>query len=638
MEEASRIPSSFARGYSPVLRKLLWTRGYQAEEAVDAFLNPSLSQLPTPIDSLLDHREAIQILLKARERKDRVVVYGDYDVDGTTSTALLVSILKEWGWNIGYFIPHRIREGYGVTAAGVESMLSREADCKVVITCDCGIASHEGIAILKNKGIGVVVTDHHEVPATRVSADAVLNPKQLDCNYPFKKLAGVGVAFLLIVGLRRALELRDYALAPWLDLVAIGTVCDCAELVGANRALVSLGLDRVRTSSRLGIQALLNQVNLKNSRKMKSQDLGFLIGPRLNAAGRVGEPDLGIRTLLADTPGEAAFLVGQLEEQNSLRRRMQDEQVARAIAMAEEAFRKAPTQKGVIVSDSSFHLGVVGLVASKLVERFERPACVLAKLDDEHELANLTGGVSANTLWKGSLRAPGGYHLAAALEKLKELNPSLLKSAGGHALAAGVAMEDSSQAEFRHLFELAMSEQAESKVSVSGVEELEWDHFEPAMLLEALDAFEPFGIGNPPFMCRVNSFSIERVQRMKEIHVKLWGKPRRSSGAAFSVLQFKTPYVTLWQSLERGGVADIDFLAEVAENEWNGKRSLELRLKQLLQVRVDGQVKQIHFDAIEQSRQSDASREGESLRQAKGRSNSDSAQSGRGKSKRPLPV
>ena len=276
MSSGANVPKDFQPDLSLNLRQFLWARGFRQSDEVQKFLFPKLNDIVHPESLLLDLDEAIKILLKAKEQNQKVLIFGDYDVDGTTSTALLFQTLRDWGWRVDWFIPHRIEEGYGISIEAVNKLKSVQPDFDVLISCDCGISSFEGIQALRDWNKKVIVTDHHECPPERVAAHAVLNPKQSACLYPEKNLAGVGVAFLLILGLRRAIGAKDYSLHSQLELVAIGSVCDLAELKGANRILVKAGLNRLRQTENHGLRALFQMAGVQTS-SLKSRDLGFLI-------------------------------------------------------------------------------------------------------------------------------------------------------------------------------------------------------------------------------------------------------------------------------------------------------------------------------------------------------------------------
>ncbi|MDB5038989.1 MAG: Single-stranded-DNA-specific exonuclease RecJ [Bacteriovoracaceae bacterium] len=602
--------SSFLPDAPALLREVLWKRGFRSNDEATRFLYPSLSAIPSPLESLKDLPEAISLLLKARDTKDLVVIFGDYDVDGTTSTVLLYTVFKEWKLNVDFFIPHRVNEGYGVTLKAAKKLLKEKPETKLIVTCDCGVASFEGIEFLRSQNISVIVTDHHEVPSTRVNANAVLNPKQKDCHYPDKKLAGVGVAFLLVIGLRRALDLKDFSLSSWLDLVAVGTVCDVAELTGANRIFVRLGLQKLQTTERQGFKVMLRNQGLEGN-VLKSRDLGFVIGPRLNAAGRIGEPTLGVNALLAKTEAEAYEYVSVLEKHNTERRELQASQMKEALEIAEKKLRATPHLKTIVIADPTFHLGIVGLLAARIAENFKRPACVLTELQDEHALADFEG---RSGIWKGSLRTPPGHHLSEALAAIRIRSPELLLSGGGHALAAGVAISYKDLSLFEAEFEHAISHQV--KIHIPTIVDARLGS--PSKLQEVISLLEPFGNGNPPPLLLVEDFKLDRVQLMKDIHLKLHGTHH---AAAWSVLHFKSPWVKLFSpyAVSMNRDLKIDFLAELSENEWMGNKRIELVLKDLLEMRVSGK-------RFEIQRPNEIS-ESQSSREAGRHSYSDSTQS-----------
>lgn len=556
-------------GLPDLLRKILVARGISQDSDIQRFLFPNVSDLPLPHDCMQDIREAISRLLKAREEKEKVLVFGDYDVDGTTSAALLTRVLRLWGFQVETFIPHRIDHGYGVTKKAACVLRQKWPDVKLVVTCDCGIASEDGIAFLKSEGVSVIVTDHHEVPAKRVPADAVLNPKQKNCPYPEKRLAGVGVAFLLLLALRKALNARDFILTPYLDLVAVGTIADMSELLGANRILVRAGLERLRQPQNLGLRVLIESLGLSD-RAIKSKDVGFLIGPRLNASGRVGDPECGLRLLMSDDLQESRRIVEELEKKNNLRRSLQEESVERASQLAEIQLRENPHRGGFVLFDPTFHLGIVGLVASKICERTKRPVCVLTELNDEHELAHFS---TTERLVKGSLRAPLGYHLAQMIDAIRLRHPDLIKSGGGHAQAAGVSLSLHDWPLFQREFE----EEAARRESLSPCVEADGVFAGDAGVLQYWPLLEPFGQGNPAPVLRVDQYEVERVRIMKDVHLRLQGRVGRMT---MPVLHFKSPWVKIFRSM--GTEARISFVGELTENIWNGEKSWEFLLKELI--------------------------------------------------------
>lgn len=569
MSKIADIPKDYLSDFPPALRQILWSRGFRDEAELQKYLYPRLQDVCMPQGLLKDLDSAIQILLQARYKKEKVLIFGDYDVDGTTSTALLYRSLADLGWSVDWFIPHRVREGYGITLKAVERLKEEKSDFSVLISCDCGISSFDGIQALRDLGKKIIVTDHHECPEERVSAHAVLNPKQKDCRYPEKILAGVGVAFLLVLALRRALEARDYSLRSHLELVAIGTVCDMAELRGCNRIFVKSGLRSLSQSSFPGVRAILQSAGLE-TRKLKSQDLGFIIGPRLNAVGRIGDPSLGFKTLMSSEK-QAMHFAGQLEHYNQQRRKIQAEHIEQALEWIQSRLQES--QEVAVVYHPEFHLGVVGLVASKLSEKYGKAFCVLSPLEDEHELENFSKN---GNIWKGSLRAPKGFDLAKTLQSISQEIPDLFLSYGGHAQAAGVALREEKIEIFEQAFIRKLNE---NKIRSSSYES-DFLLEDPRGLNEILDWMEPLGQANPAPLVEVRDYQVERVQVLKQEHLKLFG---RWSQESWPVLHFRSPWVNIFS-----GSGRLDFIGELTENHWMGQKRLEFVLKDVLDWKASG--------------------------------------------------
>jgi len=583
MSEGVKIPVDFSPKLPSLLRELLWARGFRDQVSVDKFLNPTLSDIPSPLGILYDLEIALSRLLQAREAKEEITIFGDYDVDGSTSAVLLVRCLRDWGFRVQLYIPHRVEEGYGLTKKAVEKCLDKFPQTKIVISCDCGVSSFEGVAWLKAHGVEVIVTDHHEPAPERVEAIAVLNPKQKNCIYPDKKLAGVGVAFLLILALRKALGRSDYPLKPLLDLVALGTICDLAELTGVNRILVKHGLQVLESQARPGVRALCEVSSAP--KKLRAKDIGFLIGPRINASGRVGLPDKGAHCLLSPDLENARNLARDLDMSNRIRRQIQETQTEEARREARQLLEANPSRASLVLSSPAYHLGIVGLMASRLCETYKRPCAVLTKVDDEHFLADYPGKTG---IWKGSLRAPLGFHLAQALQNINLLEPGLLISFGGHALAAGVTLDEQGVARFKELFEYEAIAKPSETVNLLHEADL---LASPQELTELMDLMEPFGQGNPSPLLRASEAKLRRIQVMKEEHLKLFID---LNGHHFSVLQFRSPWVSLGREWGEGvshgrDTVLLDLLVELSENEWNGRRSVELVLREILDAKRNGE-------------------------------------------------
>lgn len=568
-------PKDYLADFPLLLRRLLWSRGLSDQETALRYLYPRLSHIENPVGKLKDLSEAISILIRARDQAQEVVVFGDYDVDGASSSALLVDFLSQMGWKVSYYIPHRIEEGYGLSPLAAKKLLEKQTSAQVVVTCDCGISSFEGISFLKQKSLSVIVTDHHEPPERRVAADAILNPKQKDCAYPDKNLAGVGVAFLLVIALRRELAAKDFSLLPFLDLVALGTVCDVAPLRGANRVFVKAGLEVLKQTRRVGLRALMSEASV-NPIRLKCRDLGFGLGPRLNAAGRIGDPFLGVNTLLATDQTEAHSLARQLETHNMNRKQLQEEQILKAEASLSRSL--SGEQKSVVVKDSSFHLGLVGLIASRLCENFSRPSCVMTRVEDEHELANYP---CEENLWKGSLRAPPGFHLAEQLAWMEEQCPDLFVSKGGHALAAGLAVREKDLDRFEKMFEKSIR-RCGGRKKPTGYD-LELTTTEG--LEKILPWLEPVGEGNPAPRFLLEGAELEYYRILKEKHLKFQAL---IDGKTWPLLHFQSPWVRMFSEVTKGRAIQLRGIVEILENEWRGQVKTELLLKELLELKVDG--------------------------------------------------
>ena len=440
-EAEQRLTSA---GLDPLLARVYAARGVtepeQVKRRMDALARP---------DGLLGMDGAVAVLAAAVRRGERIAVVGDFDCDGATSTALVVGVLRALGAEATYVIPDRFRFGYGLSPGIVaEAAASLEPD--VLVTVDNGIASHDGVAVAHEAGMRVVVTDHHLAPHVLPPADAIVNPNQPGCPFASKHLAGVGVAFYVLAALRTELRrvgwfdeqgLAEPDLAGFLDLVAVGTVADVVPLDHNNRILVHQGLARIRAgTARPGIRALV-AVGGREEERLAAQDLGFVVGPRLNAAGRLEDMSLGIRCLLAESEDEARALASELDSLNRQRRSLEDAMHGDALAsLADDA--GLADRAGVCLYREDWHQGVVGLVASRIKERLHRPVVAFAR-GEEGQL-------------KGSARSVPGVHIRDCLDYVATANPDLLSRFGGHAMAAGLSLEPERLDGFERAFDDAV--------------------------------------------------------------------------------------------------------------------------------------------------------------------------------------
>ncbi len=445
--------SNFSAEISPLMQRIYAARGVYSDEDLVRQLN----RLPHPrqmkgIDS------AVQLLVAALRQQKRVLIIGDFDADGATSTALGVLALQSMGLRqIDYLVPNRFEYGYGLTPEIVS--LAAEKQPQLIVTVDNGISSVAGVAAAKTVGIDVLITDHHLPGRHLPAADAIVNPNQANCQFPGKNLAGVGVLFYLLSALRSKLRelnwfedqgLAEPNLANWLDLVALGTVADVVPLDQLNRVLVYQGLQRIRAGkTRPGIQALLDLSGRKRER-LVAADLGFAIGPRLNAAGRLDDMSIGIQCLLESEPSLAREYALQLDELNRDRRMIEADMQREALGILDQLhLNEEELPWGLCLFDQHWHQGVVGLLASRIKDRVHRPVIAFAEADSGNE-------------YKGSARSIPGLHIRDALDAVASRHPELISKFGGHAMAAGLSLKAENYAAFVQAFDEEVRRQLSS--------------------------------------------------------------------------------------------------------------------------------------------------------------------------------
>ncbi len=488
-QKSSNKPVKLSDGTTldPFIEKLLFQRGISGEETIKMFLEPKLSDLPSPF-LMKDMDLAVKTVEKALKDEQQILIWGDYDVDGTTATALLLKFFHSIGCKADYYIPNRLTEGYGLQKEALERITTNENHVeKVLITVDNGISAHEAVELATKLGYKTIITDHHTPPSTRVPADAVLNPKQKGCYFPDKNLAGVGVAFYLAMGIRSHLVkigfFKDRQEAPnlklLLDLVGIGTVADMVPLEGINRTLVKAGMETLVQESNKGLTALCRRTNL-DCRFIRSEDISFQIAPKINAAGRLGQAGRAVHLFLAESKKEALGIANDLVKNNEKRKNININDLVKAIDDISCTARSSATSTIVVAGD--YHVGVAGIVASNLVEKYKKPSVVLCG----HE-----GGVL-----KGSARSVQGVDLYQALEDCQDV----LIGFGGHKMAGGMSLNKDNLEEFRQLFDEAVYSQNKGK-PFEYTEEIDANiaisELFTRELLRQLHLLEPFGQGNP---------------------------------------------------------------------------------------------------------------------------------------------
>ncbi len=544
---------------SPLLAQCLVNRGFSELDPAELFLHPRLKALADPF--LLPNMEtAIARLLRARELGESVIIFGDYDVDGVTSTTLLLEVLRALGWQVNPYLPHRLEEGYGLSRDGVENCLQK-FPAKLLLAVDCGSTAVQTAAWLKGRAVDVIVLDHHQVSAPAPEVVALVNPQLASNSHSeapnFRELCSVGLAFKLAHALvKRGREIglpgaADFDLRPLLDLVALGTIADLVPLLGENRILVSVGLERLNTTQRPGLVAL-KQV-AQSPPRLGTYEIGFQLAPRLNAAGRLETAEEALHLLLAASAEEALPLAQTLDARNRERQKI-ERSIVDEVAGAVRARFNPETDFVIVEGRLLWHIGVVGIVASRVLQEFYRPTIIV-------------GGEGAN--WRGSGRSIAGFDLAAALRECD----SLLVRHGGHAMAAGLTIHPDQLEAFR------------TRLNEVARRTLKREDLQPPLRLDAevglrdisldslgeLDRLKPTGQGNPAVQFFTRGVSHQRpLRRMgNELqHVKLWVTDGQASHEA------------VWWNAGQGslpvGKFDLAFAPQV--NEYGGKRSVQLKV------------------------------------------------------------
>ncbi len=541
-------------GIAEPVARLLIHRGFGDANAAKRFLRPRLDQLhDSPAMMSLDI--AVERLVRAIRDGELIMIHGDYDVDGICSTTLLVRAIRGFGGNVLPFIPNRMTDGYDLGAAGVKHAL--EIGARVVVTCDCGTSALEPVATLTAAGIDVIISDHHLSRGEMAQSLALLNPRRPDCDYPDKDLAAVGVAFKLALALARALNVSDAFIWKMLDLVALATVADVASLRGENRIFVRYGMKMIAETENVGLRALLRASGM-DGKPLTAGRIGFTLAPRLNAAGRLGHALRGVELLLTDSMHEANTIARELEELNQRRQSLDRTALDEARAMAEPMVRDGAI--GLVLARQGWHPGVVGIVASRIVEEFSRPAILIAMEGD-------TG--------KGSGRSVSGFDLHSALGECADL----LLRYGGHRAAAGVTIAASRVEQFARRFD----EVTKTRLSIDELfpelrvdAELELD--DRALEIELmLRHFEPFGVGNPSPVFAVRNVSIAgspRVVGRDGLKLTLVG----STGTQIEAIGWGM--AALAPALRSASVVDAAFRFE--RDEYQGVSRLQARLADIV--------------------------------------------------------
>lgn len=553
-------PESF-QGVPSFVADILARRGVESEQELELklkhLLAPTMKGLP----------EAIQLIDQAIDTGQKIVIVGDYDADGATSTTLMVLALRDMGAHVEYLVPDRFKYGYGLTPA-IADLAFANFTPDLLITVDNGISSHEGVKQAQDHGMQVIITDHHLTTKPTPAAEAVVNPNQLGCDFPSKALVGVGVAFYVLANLsthRKKLGKSSTVITNYLDLVALGTYADVASLDYNNRILVDAGLKRIQQHlCRPGISALL-EIAGRDAATLKAQDLGFVLGPRINAAGRMETMDIGIECLLAPDLATAYPLAEQLNKLNVERRQVEGKIKQEALTELEKIQLDENTlPAALIMFEQHWHQGVIGIVAGRLKEQFHRPSIVFAADEDGIHI-------------KGSARSIEGIHIRDSIERIAEQCPHLVSHFGGHAAAAGLTIKKQHFAEFKQVFEQLIAEMDESLFTATL-----WTDGElpaSAFQIETVDLLQnlsPWGQKFPQPIFE-GIFKILDYRWLKDVHLKL--RVALENGQVVDAIAFNAIDKYKFDPMKQ----HVRLVYELDKNVFNGNVSLQMRIAHLEQ-------------------------------------------------------
>ena len=538
-------------GISPLIAQVLINRGIETPELAQVYIDPESEQLPSPIDEFPDLAISIKLLKDAIAANEKIAICGDYDADGMTSTALLLRSLRHLGATVDYAIPSRMKDGYGINKRIVEEFA--QTGVGLILTVDNGISAYEPVARAVELGMSIIITDHHDIPAQLPPADAILNPKLIPASSPYRGLAGVGVAYILAVTLAQELGLIKGLTNQLLELFTLGTIADLAPLVGVNRRWLKRGLRRLPQSQLTGVQALMQMAGVSEEQKaLKPDDIGFKLGPRINAIGRIADPQIVIELLTTSDQGIALERAMQCEQINRKRQQLCEEIEYEAIAFIEKNGIDLLQKRVLVLVQPDWHHGVIGIVASRLVERYGVPVFIGTDEDKQHI--------------RGSARGIPEFHVFEALDFCKDL----LGKFGGHKAAGGFSLPTQNLADF------------EQRLINFAHQCLKPEHLKPLIRIDAqtnfnrlthtfyqqIDELQPWGIENhEPVFWTANVRVLEQ-QIVGKNHLKLSLQDNDTKIKAIA-----------WRWGEYSPLPSrVDIAYKLRENVWNGNRSIELEL------------------------------------------------------------
>lgn len=556
---------------SEITAKVIINRGLKDTDAIKRFLNPSINDFYDPF-LMKDMGKAVERIIKAVNAGEKIVIYGDYDVDGITSSSIILNYLKAFTQNVDFYIPDRIEEGYGVSITAINKMKKKGID--LIITVDCGITAIDEVEYIIEQGIDIIITDHHECKDSVPKALAIVNPKQKDCPYPFKDLAGVGVVFKLVQALASKMGMDDI-INKYIEIAALGTVADVVPLLDENRIIVKYGLEKLRKTQNLGIKALIEVSGLLG-KPITTTSIGYILAPRINAAGRIGDAKKGVELFLSKSIEEAQTIANELDQDNKNRQQTENIILTEALNMMEE-YEDLDNQNVIVLASEGWHHGVIGIVASKITEKFNKPS-ILISLDGEDG--------------KGSGRSISGFNIFEALMNCKED----VDKFGGHELAVGLSLNKNNIETFR----TKLNNYAKSKLTP--------EDFYPKVkidceiskvninmpLLEELRLLEPFGISNPSPVFLYNGLRIvdfKTVGEDKHIRFRLEDNDLFVDSIGFNMGDLASK-IDVFDK--------VDVACSIETNSWNGQEKIQLNLKDI-RTNNDILFKEKYYSTLEES-------------------------------------
>ena len=538
----------------PIIAQIMLNRGIDSMHGAREFFNLGLQQLHDPF-LMQDLRAAVERLAQALQRNERILIYGDYDVDGTTGTALLTLAFRALGYRFPHYIPDRVREGYGLSMLGIEK--AKEDGVHLILTVDCGVTAHKEIRRARELGMDVIVCDHHQPGPQLPPANALLNPKRSDCPYPFKELCGVGVAFKLMQGLFRFLQRDEQDLFRHVDLVAIGSAADIVPLVDENRIFVRSGMEQLNRTDNIGLRALIQVCGLQNT-ALDSGHVLFIIAPRINAVGRMGDARRAVNLLISENELAALEIAQILDAENRERRNVDEETYREAVEMIETQC-DAKNDTAFVLHQESWHPGVIGIVASRIVEKYYRPTVMIATIAG---------------MGKGSVRSISGFDIHHVLSQCADL----LQAFGGHKYAAGLTIKTEQIPALRLRLQavarqILTNDMLLPKLRIDG--EIRFAEIE-TRLINFLKALAPYGPQNmrPVFVSRgLRITGTPQVVGSNHLRFHVTQDNKRFDCIGFNMADKI--------NLLNNGKNEIDLAYLLEENTYQGRTSLQLRVKDI---------------------------------------------------------